>query len=95
MTAPTGTCPKCRGTGRVPATGDFKQIIAGYDPSTDTFSCNNCGGQTMEGRATGVTPLRPDGTPCLHEWAEQTIGPCLYEYYCLHCPARFIIDSGD
>ncbi len=91
-----GTCPVCNGSGRVPA-GDnkYKHITAGYDKDTDTFACNNCGGQTMYGRPTGKVPLRADGTPCRHEYTSRTVGRCLTEYTCKHCGSSYQIDSGD
>ena len=91
-----GTCPVCNGTTRVPA-GDnkYKNVIAGYDKNTDTFACNNCGGQMMYGRPTGQVPLRADGTPCAHEYTSQNVGRCLTKYTCKHCNSSHTIDSGD
>ena len=91
-----GTCPVCNGTGRRPAGNDqYKQVYAGYDKETDTLPCNNCGGQTMYGRPTGRVPLRPDGTPCKHEYTSATVGRCLTRYTCKHCGSSYEIDSGD
>lgn len=91
-----GTCPVCAGTGRVPA-GDsqYKHVIAGYDQDTDTFGCRNCGGQYMYGSPRGEVRLRPDGTPCTHEYVSRNVGRCLTEYSCVHCSDRYQIDSGD
>lgn len=91
-----GTCPVCNGSGRVPA-GDnkYKHVIAGYDKATDTFACTNCGGQYMYGSPKGQVRLRPDGTPCKHEYTSKTVGRCLTEYTCRHCGDRYQIDSGD
>lgn len=91
-----GTCPVCNGTGRRPA-GDskWKSSVFGYDKQTDTLLCDNCGGQTMWGNATGRVTLRPDGTPCKHEYRGITVGRCLTEYTCIHCGHRYQIDSGD
>jgi hypothetical protein len=93
---PTGICPVCKGSTRIPA-GDnkYKDIIAGYDKATDTFACDNCGGRTMSLRATGIVYLRADGTPCVHEYVSKTIGNCLNQYTCKHCPHTFTIDSSD
>jgi len=74
-----GVCPVCNGTGK----------------SEDGRECNNCGGQQMYGRGTGQVNLRPDGTPCKHEYKSTTIGRCLTEYKCIHCSFKFDIDSGD
>ena len=74
-----GVCPVCNGTGK----------------SEDGRECNNCGGQQMYGRGTGQVNLRPDGTPCKHEYNSTTIGRCLTEYKCIHCSFKFDIDSGD
>jgi len=74
-----GVCPVCNGTGK----------------SEDGHECNNCGGQQMYGRGTGQVTLRPDGTPCKHEYKSTTIGRCLTEYKCIHCSFKFDIDSGD
>jgi len=93
-----GTCPVCNGSGRVPVPAhqqQFKHVYAGYDADTDTLGCMNCGGQTMFGRPTGQVPLRPDGTPCRHEYTSATVGRCLTEYTCKHCGHSYQIDSGD
>lgn len=93
----TGICPVCNGTPRVPA-GDqqYKAILAGYDTTTDTLACKNCGGQTMACRGTGRVNLRPDGTPCTHKYAGTQKGNCYWEYTCIHgCGDRYSIDSGD
>ena len=91
----TATCPVCNGTGRVPA-GDFphKAVIWGYDKATDTLNCNNCGGQTMSGRATGQVRARPDGTPCTHEYQCLSAGRGITRYTCQHCNDSYTIDSG-
>jgi hypothetical protein len=91
----TGTCPVCNGSKRIPATGDHKHVMAGYDKDTDTFSCNNCGGQKMWTESTGVVPLRADGTPCKHEYDGHKISNCYWGYKCKHCPDSFNVDSGD
>jgi hypothetical protein len=90
-----GICPVCDGTLRRPANDtSWKTIIAGYDSSTDTLGCDNCGGQTMYGRATGIVLLNKDGNPCTHEYTSDTIGRCLTQYSCKHCNYKYIIDSG-
>lgn len=60
-----------------------------------TFPCNNCGGQTMFSKAIGEVPLRPDGTPCLHEYTHKTTRNCYHESTCKHCGFYYAIDSGD
>lgn len=93
-----GICPVCNGTGRQ-AVPDYQQkykhMYSSYDKETDTLSCNNCGGQTMFGRPTGEVNLRPDGTPCKHEYTSATVGRCLTRYTCKHCSYSYEIDSGD
>jgi len=95
-----GTCPVCNGTGRMPTPEYLRKYGEqngwyGYDKSDDCCTCTNCGGQTMYGRPTGQVPLRPDGTPCKHEYTSATVGRCLTEYLCVHCGDRYQIDSGD
>lgn len=90
------TCPVCNGTGRRTTTDPFKKVLVGYDTLTDTVPCNNCGGQTMFGRASGkVRPRKDNGQPCVHEYDSYNIGRCLTQYVCKHCDYRFQIDSGD
>ena len=91
-----GTCPVCHGLRRVPANDyRYKTSSAGYDPSTDTLPCTNCGGQTMSGKPQGFVNLRPDGTPCVHEYSGAKHGNCYHVYTCLHCGHRYDIDSSD
>lgn len=80
---------------------------AGYEPAGDgpfadgqgyeggTFPCKNCGGQYMSMKAKGTVPLRPDGEPCLHDYAYTPAGNCYHRYDCRHCGDRYHIDSGD
>lgn len=91
-----GVCPVCNGSGRV-AAGDspYKHVIAGYDRSTDTFNCTNCGGQYMMLHPTGKVRLNKEGEPCKHTYKSRTVGRCLHEYTCEHCGDRYQIDSGD
>jgi hypothetical protein len=91
-----GVCPVCKGTKRVPTTDDnHRGCCAGYDEKTDTSACRNCGFQYMFGRSSGMVPLRPDGTPCTHEYRSWNAGRCLTGYECEHCGDRYEIDSGD
>lgn len=96
MSTKEGTCPVCDGSTRKPA-GDskYKHIISGYDKETDTFQCDNCGGQYMWGRAIGKVRLQQDGTPCTHKYTGKTVGRCLTQYTCMHCNDQYQIDSGD
>lgn len=93
-----GTCPDCDGSTRRPVPPEsqrWKTSCWGYDPDTDTFACNNCGGQTMSGRASGTVPYRADGRPCHHEYDVRSGGRCLAVYDCRHCGHHYEIDSGD
>ena len=93
---PTGVCPVCNGSLRRPAgITPYKSVLAGYDSSTDTLACNNCGGQTMFGQPQGRVPLRTDGTPCTHEYVGQNAGRSYTVYTCKHCAHKYDIDSGD
>lgn len=85
--------------------------IAGYQPAGPgpfvdgqgyeggTLPCTNCGGQTMFGTPTGLVPLRADGTPCLHTYAEHSTPQerqrGAHRYRCTGCGERNTIDSGD
>lgn len=88
-----GVCPVCDGTGRVPANPDQRRDWR-YDSDTDTTMCQNCGGQTMSLKPTGRVRLRPDGTPCHHEYVRHQAGRCYVEYVCNHCGDSFGIDSS-
>lgn len=91
-----GICPKCNGTKRRPAGNDScKKFTYGYDAETDTFVCNNCGGQTMSGIAQGHVALRKDnGEPCLHKYTYTLLGNCYHGYKCEYCGHSYQIDSG-
>ena len=78
-TSKDGICPVCDGSTILPS-GRY---------------CQNCGGQTMYGEPTGRVPLRPDGSPCKHDFEFKELGPCLSEYTCRHCGFKYQIDSGD
>jgi transcription elongation factor Elf1 len=95
MSASTGTCPVCNGTKRIPALGDSRHVVYGYDNATETFPCDNCGGQKQFELPTGLVPLRPDGTPCKHEYKGTKLGNCYWMYTCKHCGESHNIDSGD
>ena len=92
-----GDCPVCNGTTRRlvdAANQKWKHIIAGYDPASDTLACDNCGGQTMSGRATGKVRLRADGSPCVHEY-RGVQRRCIWDGTCCHCGDKYTIDSSD
>lgn len=95
--AEKGICPVCNGSGRVPYTGDIRHAKwrAGYNETDNTLACTNCGGQTMSVHGTGKVNLRPDGTPCVHEYVGETVGRCYHRYVCKHCGDVYYIDSGD
>ena len=95
-----GVCPVCNGSGRMPTPDYLRQYGEkngwyGYDKADDCCTCTNCGGQTMYGKPTGKVALRPDGTPCKHEYTSATVGRCLTRYTCKHCGSSHEIDSGD
>jgi hypothetical protein len=91
-----GTCPVCNGSKRMPAVDSpHKAICYGYDEATNTFPCDNCGGQKQSLEPTGIVPLRSNGTPCTHEYEGKKISNCYWGYKCKHCPDYFTIDSGD
>jgi hypothetical protein len=93
-----GTCPVCNGTLRKdvgPNPSRWANIFKGYDKETNTLPCNNCGSQYMFGTPKGEVNLRPDGTPCTHEYKTKTISNCYHRSTCIHCGDEFHIDSGD
>jgi len=95
-----GICPVCNGTTRMPVAEEhqeYKRLYSGYNPVTDTLPCDNCGGQYMFSLPTGAVSLRPDGTPCKHEYKSKS-NPrfqSLHIYNCVHCDDFYEIDSGD
>jgi hypothetical protein len=95
-----GICPACNGTKRQPcdSTKESKhyRVYSGYDSETHTLPCGNCG-YGMFARPSGEVNLRPDGTPCLHNFVhDQKLGNCYNSYKCTHgCGSAFTIDSGD
>ena len=94
-------CPACSGTGRQPINLHSPQGMSAkrYDRSFSeedrSVNCRNCGGQTMLGEATGQTSLRPDGSPCLHEYTYAHLSRCYGRYTCIHCGWSYDIDTGD
>ena len=95
-----GVCPVCNGSGRMPTPEKLRRYGEqygwyGYSKDDDCCTCNNCGGQTMYGKPSGKVLLRPDGTPCVHDYRSATIGRCLTRYTCVHCGSYHDIDSGD
>jgi hypothetical protein len=95
-----GTCPVCNGSGHMPCPDRLRDYGKkngwyGYREEDDTVTCTNCGGQTMYGKPTGKVLLRPDGTPCTHEYVGVTRGRCYTVYTCKHCGSSYDIDSGD
>lgn len=97
---PTGTCPVCNGTKRMPATDEIRKYGKqsgwyGYRADDDKCDCTNCGTQYMFGEPTGQVRLRPDGTPCKHEYTGENAGRCYTRYTCKHCNDTHHIDSGD
>lgn len=101
MNSLKGTCPVCNGTGRKPCPNDLRDYGVrngwyGYDNADDTVDCDNCGAQYMFGKPSGQVRLRPDGTPCKHEY-KGSAGQwrCTHDYLCVHCGDSYMIDSGD
>ena len=90
-----GTCPKCNGSLRAESQSKYAYMYKGYDKETNTLPCNNCGSQYMFGTPKGEVNLRPDGTPCMHEYKTKTISNCYHESKCVHCEDAFYVDSGD
>lgn len=91
-----GTCPVCKGSGRVPAgNSSLKTVVSGYDEVSDTFKCRNCGGQYMYGTPSGKVRLNKEGLPCVHFYVSSKVGNCLHQYVCQQCSDHFQIDSGD
>jgi hypothetical protein len=93
----TATCPACNGSTRRPCPPTSRQYrLATYRESDDTLACNNCGGQTMGLKATGVTRVDPaTGLGCLHDYRGRQEGNCFHVYTCTKCGDRYDIDSGD
>ena len=89
----TGICPVCNGTKKIPLTEEEKKQWW-YKDQTER-ECFNCGGSTMYGKASGFVRLRPDGTPCKHEYIGRNAGRCYTIYTCKHCGDFYDIDSGD
>jgi hypothetical protein len=93
-----GICPVCNGSCRVPLSPEqqkYKHVYSGYDKSTDTLACNNCGGQYMFGNPRGDVRLNKQGEPCTHLYQSSNAGRCLTNYRCSHCDDQYQIDSGD
>jgi hypothetical protein len=88
-----GTCPKCHGTKRISYAGVQKHTsyIKGYNAADNSVVCDNCGGQTTEGKASGLVFLNKNKEPCLHDYTEKVY----YRYTCKHCGSRYEIDSGE
>jgi len=93
MNRELGTCPVCNGTKEVPLSDS--ELKYSWNKGKTHRACHNCGAQTMYGQATGQVLLRPDGTPCHHEYTSKTVGRCLTEYTCRHCSSSYQIDSSD
>lgn len=91
-----GVCPVCNGNGRRdPGADPYKKVYSGYDETTDTLPCNNCGGQYMFGKPKGKVPLNREGVSCTHDYNYELAGRCYHRYTCKHCGDVHYIDSGD
>lgn len=94
MNSKLGVCPVCNGTKEVLLSG--KDLTYSWNKGKTHRQCDNCGGQTMFGQATGQVPLRKDnGEPCVHEYTYTNLGRCYHGYTCKHCGYNFKIDSSD
>jgi hypothetical protein len=95
-----GICPVCNGTKKRPCDPNkdpkHYRVYSGYDAETHTLPCNNCG-YGMFSTPSGMVNLRPDSTPCEHNFVHhQNLGRCYNSYKCTHdCGSSFTIDSGD
>jgi hypothetical protein len=90
-------CPVCKGTLRMAADPNKTyRYVSGYDEATHSLPCNNCG-YGMFARPSGKVNLRPDGTPCVHNFVhDMEISRSYNRYKCTHnCGSSFTIDSGD
>jgi transcription elongation factor Elf1 len=95
-----GVCPVCNGSGHMKCPDHLRRYGQnynwyGYRAEDDTVDCMNCGAQYMFGQPTGQVKLRPDGTPCTHDYYPQKYGVSLTKYTCVHCGDAHNIDSGD
>lgn len=92
-------CPKCHGSCRIPVPPEqqqYKHLYSAYDKATDTLECDNCGGQTMYGKAKGYTKIDHNtGEGCLHTFRGEKRGNCYHVYTCTKCGSSYDIDSGD
>lgn len=85
---------------KIPAEfGDNPASMDGFDPSTRTLPCHNCGNPYLGTAPTGTVPLRPDGTPCTHEYravySDHQGESSMYLYECLWCPVSYRLDYVD
>lgn len=68
--------------------------MVGYDSASRTIPCRNCGNPYISQAPTGTVPLRPDGTPCTHEYRQvfddHEGGTSTYIYSCGRCGAEYI-----
>jgi predicted RNA-binding Zn-ribbon protein involved in translation (DUF1610 family) len=88
----------CGGTTRRPVPAEeqrHKTVCAGYDAATDTFTCRNCGGQYIFGKATGKVNLNQAGVPCTHAYEGVNAGRSYTKYTCKHCGDKYDVDSSD
>jgi hypothetical protein len=86
-----GVCPVCNGTKEVTLTDDEKRYT--WNKGKTHGACRNCGGQYRYIQATGKVSLRKDGTPCKHEYTNQTVDDYLTLYTCNHCGDSYEIDQ--
>lgn len=88
-------CPKCHGTGNGAALTLFEKLYT-WNKERTHHPCNNCGGQYMYGKPSGMTHIDPStGLGCMHEYKHSLLGRCYHGYRCDNCGDNFTIDSGD
>lgn len=85
-------CPVCNGSKQVELSD--REISYSWNRGKTHKECDNCGGQTMMGRATGISYLRADNTPCIHDYRQRQLGRSYTEYRCIHCNYTYEIDSS-
>lgn len=87
------TCPMCKGTLQVPGRRASDPSKRGYDATSQTVPCPNCGGQTMTGVPTGKVPADSDGNGCKHIYKGVTRATSTV-YTCIRCNDTYLIDNG-
>jgi len=88
-------CPLCNGTGIGKAMTE-QDLKYNWNKGKTHFPCNNCGAQTMSGKAMGWTKIDPTTKlGCHHSFVGKNAGRCYTIYTCQKCNDYYDIDSGD